>query len=91
MPKVQAATPPVATPENAAETATQRLQRMREQTLLGGGPERIAAQHKKGKLTARERIDFLVDEGSFESSTASSRRAPPTSACRSRWCSATAS
>jgi propionyl-CoA carboxylase beta chain len=38
---------------------------MREMTLVGGGPERIAAQHKKGKLTARERIDFLVDEGSF--------------------------
>jgi len=64
-PKVQAATPPVAPPEHAAENATQRLQNMREQSLLGGGPERIAAQHKKGKLTARERIDFLVDEGSF--------------------------
>ncbi|HEX2611451.1 MAG TPA: carboxyl transferase domain-containing protein, partial [Gemmatimonadales bacterium] len=31
----------------------------------GGGPERIAQQHKKGKLTARERIDLLLDEGSF--------------------------
>lgn len=60
-PKVQAA-PPVAAP---VENATERLQRMREETLKGGGPERIAAQHKKGKLTARERIDFLVDEGSF--------------------------
>jgi propionyl-CoA carboxylase beta chain len=38
---------------------------MRELTLEGGGPERIAAQHKKGKLTARERIDLLLDEGSF--------------------------
>ncbi len=47
------------------ETPLQRLRRMREETLLGGGPERIAAQHEKGKLTARERIDFLVDEGSF--------------------------
>ena len=47
------------------ETPLQRLQRMRELTLQGGGPERIAAQHKKGKLTARERIDLLVDEGSF--------------------------
>ena len=34
--------------------------------LLGGGQARIDAQHKKGKLTARERIHFLVDEGSFE-------------------------
>src|SRR5918996_1450967 len=31
----------------------------------GGGPERIAQQHKKGKLTARERLDLLLDEGSF--------------------------
>jgi len=33
---------------------------------LGGGKKRIEAQHKKGKLTARERIHFLLDEGSFE-------------------------
>ena len=48
-----------------SETPLERLQRMRELSLAGGGPERIAAQHKKGKLTARERIEFLVDEGSF--------------------------
>lgn len=36
------------------------------QALLGGGADRIASQHKKGKLTARERVDLLVDEGSFE-------------------------
>lgn len=34
--------------------------------VLGGGPEKIETQHKKGKLTARERISFLLDEGSFE-------------------------
>ena len=33
--------------------------------MVGGGERRIAAQHKKGKLTARERIDILLDEGSF--------------------------
>lgn len=33
---------------------------------LSGGEKRIEAQHKKGKLTARERIHFLLDEGSFE-------------------------
>ncbi len=33
---------------------------------LGGGEDRIAKQHKKGKLTARERVHFLMDEGSFE-------------------------
>ena len=47
------------------ETPTQRLVRMREASLAGGGPERVEAQHKKGKLTARERIDLLLDEGSF--------------------------
>ena len=47
------------------ETPLQRLRRLREATLQGGGPERIAAQHAKGKLTARERIDLLLDEGSF--------------------------
>ncbi|MGY3053155.1 propionyl-CoA carboxylase beta chain [Pedobacter sp. UYEF25] len=36
------------------------------QANLGGGEARIASQHKKGKLTARERIHFLMDEGSFE-------------------------
>ena len=47
------------------ETPTERMHRLREATLIGGGQKRIEAQHKKGKLTARERIDFLVDEGSF--------------------------
>jgi methylmalonyl-CoA decarboxylase subunit alpha len=38
----------------------------REQAKLGGGVSRIESQHKKGKLTARERIEILLDEGSFE-------------------------
>jgi acetyl-CoA carboxylase carboxyltransferase component len=42
------------------------LMELRNQAKLGGGEKRIAAQHKKGKLTARERIDLLLDEGSFE-------------------------
>lgn len=42
------------------------LQEKTDQAKLGGGEARIAAQHKKGKLTARERIHFLLDEGSFE-------------------------
>jgi propionyl-CoA carboxylase beta chain len=42
------------------------LRRLREEARLGGGQVRIDAQHKKGKLTARERIDLLLDEGSFE-------------------------
>jgi len=42
------------------------LRRRKEQALLGGGQKRIEAQHKKGKLTARERIEVFLDEGSFE-------------------------
>ena len=38
----------------------------REAARLGGGQKRIDAQHGRGKLTARERIDLLLDEGSFE-------------------------
>ncbi len=42
------------------------LSQKREQTFQGGGEKRIEAQHKKGKLTARERINLLLDENSFE-------------------------
>ena len=42
------------------------LEEKKQEALLGGGIHRIEAQHKKGKLTARERIHFLLDEGSFE-------------------------
>ncbi|MBR2575122.1 MAG: acyl-CoA carboxylase subunit beta [Loktanella sp.] len=44
----------------------QELEDRRADARLGGGEKRIAAQHSKGKLTARERIDLLLDEGSFE-------------------------
>src|SRR5210317_989579 len=42
------------------------LNEKRHEAYLGGGQKRIDAQHAKGKLTARERIHFLLDEGSFE-------------------------
>ena len=42
------------------------LERRRTAARLGGGQKRIDAQHAKGKLTARERLDVLLDEGSFE-------------------------
>jgi propionyl-CoA carboxylase beta chain len=45
---------------------TENLLKKKEEAKLGGGTERIKSQHDKGKLTARERIDLLVDEGSFE-------------------------
>ena len=44
----------------------QQLENKRAQARLGGGEKRIAAQHGKGKLTARERLEVLLDEGSFE-------------------------
>ncbi len=43
----------------------EQLRRMRQQALLGGGQERIDRQHAQGKLTARERIEKLLDPGSF--------------------------
>ncbi|MCI0406527.1 MAG: acyl-CoA carboxylase subunit beta, partial [candidate division Zixibacteria bacterium] len=42
------------------------LEQMRQQALLGGGEARLEEQHKKGKLSARERLALLLDEGSFE-------------------------
>lgn len=44
----------------------QKLRDKRQQAQLGGGEKRIEAQHAKGKLTARERIELLLDQGSFE-------------------------
>src|SRR5690606_9931006 len=42
------------------------LEARREEARRGGGPERIARQHEKGKLTARERLEILLDDGSFQ-------------------------
>jgi acetyl-CoA carboxylase carboxyltransferase component len=44
---------------------TEQLHERREKARLGGGEEKIAKQHERGKLTARERIDLLVDAGTF--------------------------
>src|SRR5437667_783724 len=44
----------------------EQLERKRAAARLGGGEKRIAAQHNKGKLTARERLELLLDEGTFE-------------------------
>src|SRR3954470_13309084 len=41
------------------------LQQKRSESEQGGGTDRIAAQHQKGKMTARERLDVLLDPGSF--------------------------
>ncbi|BCW88973.1 Propionyl-CoA carboxylase beta chain [Alphaproteobacteria bacterium SO-S41] len=47
-------------------TVIQEVEHRREQARLGGGQARIDAQHKKGKLTARERVELLLDSGTFE-------------------------
>jgi acetyl-CoA carboxylase carboxyltransferase component len=47
------------------QTNIQSLREHKARSRLGGGPERIEAQHKKGRLTARERLDLLLDKGSF--------------------------
>ena len=61
---------PCSTPGAPANTSPrgtlEDLERLKGEALLGGGAERIESQHRRGKLTARERIDLLLDEGSFE-------------------------
>jgi propionyl-CoA carboxylase beta chain len=49
----------------SAQEALERLQEMKARGRLGGGQDRIEAQHKRGKLTARERVAILLDPGSF--------------------------
>lgn len=50
----------------ATDPRIENLRKLKSQAMLGGGQKRIDAQHKKGKLSARERIDLLLDENSFE-------------------------
>ncbi|MBR0727091.1 carboxyl transferase domain-containing protein, partial [Bradyrhizobium manausense] len=47
-------------------TTLAKLEGRRAGARLGGGGKRIEAQHARGKLTARERIELLLDKGSFE-------------------------
>jgi len=51
--------------EPTVKEKIEEYRRRREESKLGGGPERIKAQHEKGKLTARERLELLLDPGSF--------------------------
>jgi propionyl-CoA carboxylase beta chain len=62
----RAPAPPRAGAAPAAHPNAARIEAIRAEALLGGGQDRIAAQHAKGKLTARERLRILLDEGSFE-------------------------
>jgi propionyl-CoA carboxylase beta chain len=47
------------------DSKIQHLRELKAQSLLGGGQERIEMQHQRGRLTARERLDLLLDRGSF--------------------------
>lgn len=49
----------------ARKDVLERLETKRKQSLVGGGEKRIVSQHSRGKLTARERLDVLLDRGSF--------------------------
>ncbi|RMG54555.1 MAG: acyl-CoA carboxylase subunit beta [Bacteroidetes bacterium] len=54
------------TPDSSLEEKFDILRQKQAEALLGGGKKRIETQHSKGKLTARERIELLLDEGTFE-------------------------
>ena len=57
---------PAAAPPRTTRAKIEQLHQMREAARLGGGAHRIEQQHAKGKLTARERLDLLLDEGTFQ-------------------------
>jgi acetyl-CoA carboxylase carboxyltransferase component len=52
--------------EKGGETLNQKVVELREQMVLGGGQKRVDAQHEKGKKTARERIEQLLDSSTFQ-------------------------
>src|SRR4029078_2990308 len=51
---------------SAMKEIVEKLEQRRAKAREGGGKARVEAQHKRGKLTARERIDLIMDKGSFE-------------------------
>src|SRR5256886_1353498 len=58
-------TPQESTEFKSTQEKVTELHRLKDEAMLGGGKKRIEAQHKKGKLTARERLDLLLDPGTF--------------------------
>jgi len=52
-------------PDKPKNPKIEKLRELKAQSRLGGGEERIKKQHQKGRLTARERLDLLLDKGSF--------------------------
>jgi acetyl-CoA carboxylase carboxyltransferase component len=62
-------------PQRSARLGIARLRELEVQARQGGGPDRIARQHAKGKYTARERLDLLLDPGTFQEIDAFARQA----------------
>ncbi|HKO62644.1 MAG TPA: acyl-CoA carboxylase subunit beta [Pyrinomonadaceae bacterium] len=58
--------PPAKSPAKRLQELTSELRELEARLRLGGGPEKIERQHKQGKLTARERIDLLLDKDSYQ-------------------------
>jgi len=58
--------PQIKVRERTMKDILEQLEQRRETARMGGGQKRIDAQHARGKLTARERVELLLDEGSFE-------------------------
>src|SRR5437867_10789362 len=58
-------TPQESTELKSTQEKVTELHRLKDEAMLGGGVKRIDTQHKKGKLTARERLDLLLDTGTF--------------------------
>ena len=52
-------------PQSMLRPLVDELHERRAKAKLGGGEDRIARQHEQGKLTARERLDLLIDDGTF--------------------------
>lgn len=57
---------PAKQPAKRLQELTSELRQLEARLRLGGGPDKIERQHKQGKLTARERIDLLLDKGSYQ-------------------------
>ena len=58
-------TPQESSGTKGSQEKVAELQQMKAEAMLGGGTKRIEAQHQKGKLTAREGLDLLLDPGTF--------------------------
>ncbi len=64
--KSESSSPPAEKPKGRLAQLTSELHQLEEKLRLGGGADKIEKQHKQGKLTARERIDLLLDKGSYQ-------------------------